>query len=262
MEAAASSSSQELRLKLPDGAVLHLDASHFADELNADELDGFEVKDWPSATPGLPILRAVTEDIAGPTVYRNDVGKPAVRFGYNRSLRLEGDIRSVQTVVSFHVFHQPDYNDELNYECNQFYIFSGTEQGPFHGTDGPCPGHSISSGHGAWEGAGGLAFHEGTIRLDGVESKVIETPCWVDSFKVAVVSCTAPVPDVMAHTRINRIGRDRNGHAFSGSLCEVICFDRALTVEEIDDLEGYLRRKWTRTKPTKSAAKSAATAAE
>jgi len=43
---------------------------------------------------------------------------------------------------------------------------------------------------------------------------------------------------------MNRIGRDRTTHAFTGVLHELMVFNRVLELFEIEALEEYLAKEW------------------
>ena len=53
---------------------------------------------------------------------------------------------------------------------------------------------------------------------------------------------------------MNRIGRDRDCHAYTGCLSEVLVYDRPLSADETRDIELYLMCKWG-IKPPKPATK-------
>jgi len=139
----------------------------------------------------------------------------------------EGEPHPVKTIVSCHQYtDKPDLTNR-----SEFYIFAGDGQGPLHGAGRMLSDSGISSGHGKW--AGGGNFHEGgTIRLDGNAPKpVCETKNWEFAVpRIAVVEMSENAggaywdgPGVKG-TRgpgMNRIGRDRDCHAFQGRLHEV-----------------------------------------
>ena len=107
---------------------------------------------------------------------------PAVRFGFEHSAQFEPPPPKIQTLISFHTF---DNGREDKAGTNQFYILCGKRQGPFHGGDpDAADDNCVTSGHGAWDGAGGAPFHGGTLRVDGavLPTKMVEN--WTDTFKV------------------------------------------------------------------------------
>jgi len=167
---------------------------------------------------------------------------PYVEFGYDNwgSLvdpagNMDGLHNGVQTIVSVHSMEQ-------EYPGAQFYIFAGSDQGPLHSAGGNTKGSTICSGDGQW--AGGAGFYSGTIRLDGVAKPVAETT--VQEFahpRMAVVLCSTGLEN-WCGSGMNRIGRDRNCHAFRGKVFEVMVYNRQLSSEEIDQVESYLDSEW------------------
>jgi len=164
---------------------------------------------------------------------------PYVEFGYHKTGSIcmpdgSGLPDGVRTVISVHSFlHDPTV------PC-QFYIITGDDQGPFHATE-----DVICSGHGSW--AGGEAFCNGTIRLDG-QSGVPVRETSIQEFdgraRVAVVECAAVGCTNKQGNGMNRIGRDRDCHAFTGRVHELLVYDCALASSDVIDIEEYLMRKW------------------
>jgi len=139
----------------------------------------------------------------------------------------EGLPDGVRTIVSFHSMSTPVLNDSTT----QFYIIAGSDQGPLHGN-----ADTISSGHGAW--AGGKGFGDGSIRLDGQDPRPVSEVLNSDFTepRIAVVTCSESLINKRG-TGMNRIGRDRKYHSFTGILHELMVFDRVLSEEEIKKLE-------------------------
>jgi hypothetical protein len=61
--------------------------------------------------------------------------------------------------------------------------------------------------------------------------------------KIAVVTCERALVNRRG-PGMNRIGRDRNCHSFTGVLHEVMVYDRVLSRNEIEKLEQYLKKEW------------------
>lgn len=83
------------------------------------------------------------------------------------------------------------------------------------------PWLGLHSGDGSW--AGGEAFQRGTIRLDGGSPQPINTTSW-DEFqrpRLATVQCAEPGLINKRGRGMNRIGRDRNCHSYTGRVYEV-----------------------------------------
>merc|ERR1711865_705007 len=117
---------------------------------------------------------------------------PHISFGYNQTGTLyPGLPNGVRTIISVHKFdNQRAQADGIT--C-QFYIFSGSAQGPFHcgGGQQSTRGQSgISSGDGSW--AGGGAFAQGYVNFDGT-SKIVPvsqvTTGDFEEFRLAAVRC-------------------------------------------------------------------------
>jgi hypothetical protein len=129
-------------------------------------------------------------------------GIRSVEFGFDKSMAIVPPLECIQTMISVHKFKTLGVNEP---QTSVFYIISGSSQGPFHGDD-----EYITCGHGAWEGAEGLNYYNGTIRLSGDEGVPIkETKIWRDAFQVATVECAGQVPNSnrQSSSKVNRIGR-------------------------------------------------------
>ena len=228
--------------KVPlDGMELWLDAAS-AESVQLDS--NGEVARWLSRAecPALRHLRRPS-GAAAPRIH-DAAAFRALEFDYNRSMDIEPPLSQTQTVISVHKFK--DLADRRPHGGAQFYIITGSSQGPFHGAGGHTKGACITSGDGKWAGAGGEPFYNGTIRLDGVQSAVKEQMVWKDTLRIASVSCTHPVPygvDSPGERGTNRIGRDRDYHEFAGLIAELLVYSRALSPDEIDRVERYLRAK-------------------
>jgi len=230
-----------------EGLQLWLSAK---DGLDVDE-EG-KVRDWrnPKFASG-HYLAPHPESL--PSMGENSLG-PYVHFGYHEfgyltnpehnhdtSLDMNG---KVKTIISVHNF------EEQEGERCQYYIFTGDIQGPLHSGGGHVRHENgglefeISSGDGSW--AGGQNFVEGSIRLDGTEAKpVSETLCREFTYpRLAVVEMNSDGIESTQGQGLNRIGRDRDCHAFQGCLHEVMAYDRKLSEEEIAGVEAHLFSEW------------------
>ena len=64
--------------------------------------------------------------------------------------------------------------------------------------------------------------------------------------RIATMTCADTHGGVrsMRGRGMNRVGRDRNCHAFTGRLHEVLVYTRALTEDEVLAVENYLGGEW------------------
>lgn len=216
-----------------EGLLLWLDARHGVTCI------GDEVERWYNpAFPEGAQLRGCGDH--RPTRGYNNNG-PYISFGYNKFGHLEPGLPDgVRTIVSVHTFGtEIDINSYGGVSKCQFYIISGDCQGPFH-----AESEQICSGHGSW--AGGEAFCNGTIRLDGADAVAVKSVT-IQEFvepRLAVVQCTEPGCVSLRGPGMNRIGRDRNCHAYNGILHALLVYNRALLDEEIIAIESHMRQCW------------------
>lgn len=211
--------------------------------VDADDHDGIadvSVTHWRSKVAGRGMRQM--PQCGGPRLLRFPGGGQAVKFDYDRSLKLTRYYDRVHTLISVHRFEPPVPGQS---DC-QFYVLSGEQQGPFHGGK-----EEVINGHGGW-----VSPHaqNGTIRLSGMEARPAvdyRISDW-NVFNVSVFECE----DVLHQgtmsqghdfrRTVNRIGRDRNCHAFNGSIAELLIFSEPLTLQEIEHIEQYLTHKWTK----------------
>eukprot|EP00697_Spironema_sp_BW2_P004210 gnl/Spiro4/15707_TR8449_c0_g1_i1.p1 gnl/Spiro4/15707_TR8449_c0_g1~~gnl/Spiro4/15707_TR8449_c0_g1_i1.p1 ORF type:complete len:278 (-),score=58.13 gnl/Spiro4/15707_TR8449_c0_g1_i1:321-1154(-) len=201
------------------------------------------VQVWRSQV-GDTVLRADRRASRGRSPYPHDLfdpiyipkyvnGLPGVSFDYAHTGAFNRDIRT-RTIVSVHSFDDKDrvnhmdihgYGGEL---CN-FYILTGTAVHHMHTASIRDPNNlsAIRSG--------------GTIRLDGMSARPLNTcRTWIDSGpRVAVLELNE-----LLDSGLNRIGADRNCHHYCGVLCELLVYDRVLSVDEVAAVEAYLLQKY------------------
>lgn len=236
-----------------NGLVCWLDAQDKSTMGTVDDLKQTWVGSWRSKTDSSMIYRYLysvplnggpVNIHAGGILTSNEFGKPLISFDYDNWLECSA-LRSwdtCRTMISVHYWLPRNGSTKSNW-----YIFSGRDQGPFH-----CDSHDqIYSGHGAWKGAGGIHFHQGTIRLNGGEAQPVEDlSTWRDGIKIATVQPKdgGIIPNfrekLKRQSRVHRIGRDRVYHEFRGQLGEVMVWDRVLEQSEIEEVELILFKKW------------------
>jgi hypothetical protein len=230
-----------LNSSLRRGLELRLDAE---DLLKDDISVGDVVPTWKSSDP--PTERVVRNRYGYPTLSKLD-GKLCVRFNFNKSAVIDPPLNKIQTVLSVHTFHE-------SRKC-QHYIFSGTDQSPFHGgtsgRDNPPLEQRLVSGHGAHVNR--LPFNA-SVRINRDDPQIMnQTSCWSDELKLAHVVLSESLATKTTRNngrcnlavRCSHIGRDRaDCHEFNGSIAELLVWDRALTEIEIEDMEDYLCKKW------------------
>jgi hypothetical protein len=220
-----------LNSSLRRGLELWLDAEDLKDRSAGDE-----ISTWRSSDPS---ERVVRNWHGCPTLSKLD-GKLCVGFNYDKSAVVDPPLTKIQTVLSVHTFHE-------SRKC-QHYIFSGTDQSPFHGgtngRDNPPLEQRLVSGHGAWVNR--LPF-DASVRINRADPQLMnQALCWSDELKLAHVI----LPESLAtettrnNGRCSHIGRDNVYPAFSGSIAELLVWDRRLTESEIEDMEDYLCKKW------------------
>ena len=167
---------------------------------------------------------------------------PSVYFSRDNSASIKPALSRVATIVSVASFASDPHS------VAQHYFFTGSGQSPFHGDK-----MMITSGHGAWHGAGGIHFHNGQIRINTAEARPIKEVACADigldtKVGLAVATCADTVTN---SSGMERIGRDRQGgqdgkgyHEYKGHICELLVYDRPLSKEEVAAVEGYLQHKW------------------
>jgi len=218
------------------GLVLWLDASatHTMKFQGSGDGDGDGLLEWQSLVRG-PTMKA--ENKTPPPVGTLD-GVRCVYFDQRHSMQMEYPLRRVGTIISVHCFG-PCW-------C-QYYIFTGVEQGPFHGDDmeGKAKGTkaSLVSGHGAWVHR---SPYNGRYRLGGGEWEPVKgerVNVYWQQMRMATLQCESafhPGPRTM-----NRIGCDRGSiHQFKGYVSELLVFDSLLNEEQVSNVEQYLQEKW------------------
>lgn len=225
------------------GLTLWLDAS----DLSSLQLQGSNVQVWQSkhtesthknrrklvgdGSKGLPQYQ---------TTGSNRLNAPSVRFNYNATAMISPPMPSIGTVISVHTFHANTGSR------SQFYIFAGSQQGPFHGGSK----NEVVTGHGSWVSP--VVYNGGISVNMAPEEKCADAKIWYDELKLARLTCSHPFnASTLAkyhqwpHTHaVNRIGRDRRYHEFSGSIAELCVFDRLLSAREAREVEVYLAGKW------------------
>lgn len=218
-----------------DGLELWLDAS--ASHTITTKYQS-KVKQWTSME-GCAVHRTLNASgqYSCPVLHNNSTESSAIEFDYDKFMEITPPLSAVQTIVSVHKF-KPNTKGIGGERTCPFYIFSGTEQGPFHGD---INGAIASYQHGGY--GGGKMYCDGSISLNGETHRVMDVRAWTDDFKVATVRCLEPVPRDESKKRVNLIGRDRVYHEFPGYLKEVFVYSRLLTEQEIETLESYLRKK-------------------
>ena len=225
-----------------DGLCLWLSADEGVTTKNG------RVVNWKnSAHPDLSQLNCLPFCDGHPVLQNGSDQHPHISFGYNQTGTLSPPLPDgVRTIISVHKFD--DQQAQKDGIACQFYIFSGSAQGPFHcdGGQHTTRGRSgISSGDGSW--AGGTAFAQGHVRFDGTSKRVpvsqVKTGDF-DEFRLAVVECAAGGVTNQRGPGMDRIGRDRNCHAFTGQVQQVMVWQRQLSDEEIERLGRYLLRRW------------------
>eukprot|EP00658_Telonema_sp_P-2_P056884 TRINITY_DN45344_c0_g1_i4.p1 TRINITY_DN45344_c0_g1~~TRINITY_DN45344_c0_g1_i4.p1 ORF type:complete len:255 (-),score=49.51 TRINITY_DN45344_c0_g1_i4:254-1018(-) len=229
----------ELQAKI----ALWLDAA--STDLNLDP-DGAMLS-WRCKLRNRTMIPLAQPDYGPPVAVRvGDVD--VMRCGYSASMELDqstqsdGLLTSVHTLISVHCFED---SEAIKAERrSQFYILSGDHQGPFHG--GP---NEPISGHGQWVSP---HAYNGSLRVNGGPSiPVSETS--LDNLKKFNV-CTLQCADTLSQQSmtqghrfgktVNRIGRDRTYHEFSGKLAELIVLSEPIEPTQIIKFENYLRSKW------------------
>jgi hypothetical protein len=248
---------QSAAMTVVEGLELWLDAR--AEETL--RLDDEKVLNWKSRDQ-CPAVRECTPcrsqdgSYIGSPILHQGGGSCSVEFDFDKTMAISPPLTVIQTIISVHKFKDPRSMDKRS--C--FYIITGTSQGPFHGGEAsgagdedratdeagnfasPLVGYTITSGHGAWEGAEGQPFWEGSIRVNVEDAKPTnETQIWCDELRVATVTMDNAVPVNGTASKVDRIGRDRDCHAFSGFVAELLVFNRLLTEDEIQSSEQYLR---------------------
>lgn len=178
-----------------------------------------------------------------PTFYPNSKNGPYILFEWNRLdiVNPSGGLPDgVRTIISVHTF-----SNEKQNAGNQWYIIAGSDQGALHGSPN-IASSPLWSGDGVW--AGGDAFRDGSIRLNGAHEVAINgTEVTIGSFKdttLASVLCTEPGLVNRRGPGMNRLGIDRKYHSFKGRLHELLVYNRRLDTEELALIEKYLIKKW------------------
>jgi len=234
----------KIGMNVTDGLELWLDVMA-TETIELDPMNSSSVMQWRSRS-GCLVQRTLETEFPGSCPVFDQSQPNSIEFDYNKTLTINPALEHVQTLISVHKFKDSTRGTDGSPRA-QFYIICGTEQGPFHGAGGNTPGTCITSGDGAWEGAGGKPFYDGEIRIGGIAQQVKNTAVWKDTFKVATVTCTDKVPADTCNwgsRGVDRIGRDRMFHEFAGFLSELLVFNRQLSAMEIASIEDYLALKY------------------
>jgi len=202
---------------------------------------------WSSRVPG-PTLKAL--NLSGksrhPLLTSKD-GKPCVFFGKFHAMQMDEGLGRIGTIISVHAFKDwvPEELDRHGHGKNQFYMLSGSDQGPFHGSLGDAVRNTLiaqrdsehihaSPWNGQWRLDSG-SWHQ--VRQPVARGRAY----WTD-LHVATLRFPAFNPE---RTWVNRIGVDRNEiHQFKGYISELLVFDRQLDDAEVLCVESYLKQKW------------------
>ncbi|CAK8988066.1 unnamed protein product [Durusdinium trenchii] len=217
------------------GLVLWLDASCEGTLLRNNSDGGLLAWRSKFRGPGLETHYLLSES-KSPTVEFHG-GKPSVQFSKFRSMEMKYPLEKIGTIISVHAFEK--ITDARH--TKQFYLFTGQEQGPFHGDE--WSEGALISGHGSWVHP---SPKSGMYRLNGGAWEEVgkrrQNPYWTE-MQVASFKCGESFK--LRPGWANRIGMDRKDiHQFKGCISEVLVFDDILADADIEHVEDYLLKKW------------------
>eukprot|EP01083_Nonionella_stella_P091604 256180_1 len=212
-----------------NGVVLWLDAT----DKNTLKLDGKSLSSWQCkvnkdnrlvGNDSRPYLRALPDMYCGEGVF----------FDFDHTSTFTNPVTNIRTICSLHSMENSRPHKSLGSEDGgakeNFYILTSAAHFSFHGATSK---EKICASNWAHK-----SFQDGTIRLDCVkkEIKVKDCKSFPSESKIAILSLNDNITDV----KFDRIGRDRVYHHFSGSIIELIIFDRVLDGNEKMQIENYL----------------------